>query len=554
MKKEKIIKNNEIRTKKELISYIINSIANALEQVYVREKNNIDLNKTIIKKLRKTNIEELVDLNFKLIINKFFQISGLNWDIDYKTHSEEKKNILTGIIKSSYALIIEDIVKIKFNLIEEEKMTTVKNFLAFSKILLKKIVDHGVSRQISISNHVNGVNQSDIDLTNNYEFLRKKASIKIEEINMVKLLIKKIHDVIEEEKQISIKEISNYLIYERIFSSNCEGLLKDIDKEDKRLKRFLINNQEFKDKYANNYRKEFREKYTIKEKKEIREECNKMSKKTKKVYMDIVNNKILDKSYVIDLKSLNEFDQSFLMENEIVKNKNSDLNNNRNLIREMIIINSLNLDFYFDRDDLFDFRNEELKEFKLINFKEKINQGDNVSLYIEITESVIKFIGYKNSGESNVRLGYITKSLYNKLNTINENKNALLEANIHINFYNNMEICKSKELSFLGEDAAVIEVICKEKELDLYEDIISNFINKKIELILKEMTTMPTTPPYMGRIMRRASGNNKKVYDLNGNKIVDIDVMGIINEIRKVELTHTLEKVEVERTIKKKKI
>jgi hypothetical protein len=554
MKKEKIIKNNEIRTKKELISYIINSIANALEQVYVREKNNIDLNKTIIKKLRKTNIEELVDLNFKLIINKFFQISGLNWDIDYKTHSEEKKNILTGIIKSSYALIIEDIVKIKFNLIEEEKMTTVKNFLAFSKILLKKIVDHGVSRQISISNHVNGVNQSDIDLTNNYEFLRKKASIKIEEINMVKLLIKKIHDVIEEEKQISIKEISNYLIYERIFSSNCEGLLKDIDKEDKRLKRFLINNQEFKDKYANNYRKEFREKYTIKEKKEIREECNKMSKKTKKVYMDIVNNKILDKSYVIDLKSLNEFDQSFLMENEIVKNKNSDLNNNRNLIREMIIINSLNLDFYFDRDDLFDFRNEELKEFKLINFKEKINQGDNISLYIEITESVIKFIGYKNSGESNVRLGYITKSLYNKLNTINENKNALLEANIHINFYNNMEICKSKELSFLGEDAAVIEVICKEKELDLYEDIISNFINKKIELILKEMNTMPTTPPYMGRIMRRASGNNKKVYDLNGNKIVDIDVMGIINEIRKVELTHSLEKVEVERTIKKKKI
>ncbi len=554
MKKEKIIKNNEIRTKKELISYIINSIANALEQVYVREKNNIDLNKTIIKKLRKTNIEELVDLNFKLIINKFFQISGLNWDIDYKTHSEEKKNILTGIIKSSYALIIEDIVKIKFNLIEEEKMTTVKNFLAFSKILLKKIVDHGVSRQISISNHVNGVNQSDIDLTNNYEFLRKKASIKIEEINIVKLLIKKIHDVIEEEKQISIKEISNYLIYERIFSSNCEGLLKDIDKEDKRLKRFLINNQEFKDKYANNYRKEFREKYTIKEKKEIKEECNKMSKKTKKVYMDIVNNKILDKSYVIDLKSLNEFDQSFLMENEIVKNKNSDLNNNRNLIREMIIINSLNLDFYFDRDDLFDFRNEELKEFKLINFKEKINQGDNVSLYIEITESVIKFIGYKNSVESNVRLGYITKSLYNKLNTINENKNALLEANIHINFYNNMEICKSKELSFLGEDAAVIEVICKEKELDLYEDIISNFINKKIELILKEMTTMPTTPPYMGRIMRRASGNNKKVYDLNGNKIVDIDVMGIINEIRKVELTHSLEKVEVERIIKKKKI
>ena len=554
MKKEKIIKNNEIRTKKELISYIINSIANALEQVYVREKNNIDLNKTIIKKLRKTNIEELVDLNFKLIINKFFQISGLNWDIDYKTHSEEKKNILTGIIKSSYALIIEDIVKIKFNLIEEEKMTTVKNFLAFSKILLKKIVDHGVSRQISISNHVNGVNQSDIDLTNNYEFLRKKASIKIEEINMVKLLIKKIHDVIEEEKQISIKEISNYLIYERIFSSNCEGLLKDIDKEDKRLKRFLINNQEFKDKYANNYRKEFREKYTIKEKKEIKEECNKMSKKTKKVYMDIVNNKILDKSYVIDLKSLNEFDQSFLMENEIVKNKNSDLNNNRNLIREMIIINSLNLDFYFDRDDLFDFRNEELKEFKLINFKEKINQGDNISLYIEITESVIKFIGYKNSVESNVRLGYITKSLYNKLNTINENKNALLEANIHINFYNNMEICKSKELSFLGEDVAVIEVICKEKELDLYEDIISNFINKKLELILKEMTTMPTTPPYMGRIMRRASGNNKKVYDLNGNKIVDIDVMGIINEIRKVELTHSLEKVEVERTIKKKKI
>ena len=554
MKKEKIIKNNEIKTKKELISYIINSIANALEQVYVREKNNIDLNKTIIKKLRKTNIEELVDLNFKLIINKFFQISGLNWDIDYKTHSEEKKNILTGIIKSSYALIIEDIVKIKFNLIEEEKMTTVKNFLAFSKILLKKIVDHGVSRQISISNHVNGVNQSDIDLTNNYEFLRKKASIKIEEIKMVKPLIKKIHDVIEEEKQISIKEISNYLIYERIFSSNCEGLLKDIDKEDKRLKRFLINNQEFKDKYANNYRKEFREKYTIKEKKEIREECNKMSKKTKKVYMDIVNNKILDKSYVIDLKSLNEFDQSFLMENEIVKNKNSDLNNNRNLIREMIIINSLNLDFYFDRDDLFDFRNEELKEFKLINFKEKINQGDNISLYIEITESVIKFIGYKNSGESNVRLGYITKSLYNKLNTINENKNALLEANIHINFYNNMEICKSKELSFLGEDAAVIEVICKEKELDLYEDIISNFINKKLELILKEMTTMPTTPPYMGRIMRRASGNNKKVYDLNGNKIVDIDVMGIINEIRKVELTNSLEKVEVERTIKKKKI
>ena len=82
----------------------------------------------------------------------------------------------------------------------------------------------------------------------------------------------------------------------------------------------------------------------------------------------------------------------------------------------------------------------------------------------------------------------------------------------------------------------------------------AQILNKKLELILKEMTTMPTTPTYMGRIMRRASGNNKKVYDLNGNKIVDIDVMGIINEIRKVELTHSLEKVEVERIIKKKKI
>lgn len=554
MKKEKLDEVNKqvVTNSEELIKYVLKSMSNVLSDLYDKEKRNFILNKLIIKSIKKANIKSFEDLNMRLIIKSFFNTNDKNWNEDYRTQNAKDKDKILDLINSFLDGVILDVEKIEFDLNEKEKNETVKEFLVFSSLM--------VSNYSEFFPETGFYDYKISTPKESKELLLSKYATTEKKVKPLLLILKKVKSLIYKEKIIHISEIAEFIENMRRELLGFDRMSDALSKENRRCKADYITNEENDKSSLKAICEIFRKDFEVKNEKQSLDKAKGfLIDEFKDIYNNIVKRDLLNKDFAIDIKSLKKFDTNFVMDNDVVISKMNNIENERELIKDIVMINSLSIDFSYIRknsNELYifsDFKNEELKEIKLINYKEKIIKDENISLYFEISEGALKFLVYKSVENYQDRY-YFLNEFSKKLNVISESKNVLNEAGIQINFYKNSEVYKSSQLKFLGQDTVVIEVVCKENELDMYEKIITDFIYSKIEKLVESFTNSKVRFSSRIRGLKQVNLNGSTQSNSEDDSVIDVDIKDILNNARKIELEKFLDEKDKISSKKKKKI
>ena len=327
-----------------------------------------------------------------------------------------------------------------------------------------------------------------------------------------------------------------------------ELFLKDSINAQKHLKRLYL-----KDQFLNNEDKKpakslrdiisvFRESFNDKD--EIKNTSN-LVEEMVSLHTDTMNNilnvMVLDKGNNIDYESLSNFDKLFLMDNDKIKNLSKDeFLEQRNVLRELLIINlAYSREKRYTEEETYSLNGEDIKEFKILNFKEKKLSDDKIAIYVEITEALFSFELHKRCNyDSDGERERGSRALMEELKLLEKNKSLLAQEGFIANVYSNKEIYKNSNFKFLGQDTAVVEVICKEKDADLYQDLIEKFLIKKMEAVFVKKSAVGIGSRY--RRLWRNINNVNNTTDSDKKEVIDIDVMEILENLRKRNLDDKL--------------
>lgn len=523
----------EINSKEELVNYIRASMVTALSDIYkTNENKNIRLNKLMIKEIKKSHFNSVSSINLNLIKEKFFCTSSYNWTDDYRSQNQMDKNKVLSLSNRFCVQLINDLLKVKTTEAE-----VVKDFLILSKNLC--------SYYYIFDGDMNGYS------TKTYFDTAKMCRDKlIAQMDIVKFnnLVKKSIGLISDAKILYIYEMIDLMNSHKDLRHMYDLFLRGSINAQKYLKRLylkdqILNNEDEKPAKSlrdiiSVFRESFNDKDEIKNTSNIIEEMVSLHTDTMN---NILNVMVLDKGNNIDYESLSNFDKLFLMDNDKIKKLSKDeFLEQRNVLRELLIINlAYSREKRYREEETYSLNGEDIKEFKILNFKEKRLSGDKIAIYAEITEALFSFELHKRcncDSDGDIERG--SRALMEELKLLEKNKSLLAKEGFITNVYSNKEIYKNSNFKFLGQDTAVVEVICKEKDADLYQDLIENFVAKKIEAIFVKKSAVGIGRGY--RRLWRNINNVNNTTDSDKKEVIDIDIMEILENLRKRNLDDKL--------------